>query len=88
MTSSKGESAISLARIASNGKARIIRIEGGREMQSHLIGMGLMPGVEISVARNADRGPMIITINNNRLALGRGMLGRVMVVPLDAEAEK
>jgi|GEM_PF-1486692 len=63
---------------AKAGQCVVIReIRGGRGMLHRLAAMGLLPGREIRVVRNW--GPLIVSLGNDRLVVGRGMAGRIFV---------
>ena len=47
-------------------------------MVARLTNMGLNVGSEISVMRNDPAGPVIVRCGGSRLALGRGVLDRVL----------
>jgi Fe2+ transport system protein FeoA len=53
-------------------------ISGGLGLISRLAGMGVVPGTEIKVLRN-NRGPVIVLVNNTRVALGRGQASKILV---------
>ena len=60
--------------------ARILAIEGGRELARRLGQMGIHPGDTISVSRRgAFRGPVLVSIHNSRVAIGRGIARRIRV---------
>ncbi len=54
-------------------------ISGGLSLISRLAGMGIVPGTEIKVLRN-NRGPVIVLVNNTRVALGRGQASKILIV--------
>ena len=56
----------------------LIDIQGGRGLKSKLYSMGLIPGVKLRIVGNGG-GPIMIAINDTRLALGFGMARRIMV---------
>ena len=56
----------------------LIDILGGRGIRSRLYSMGLIPGVRLTVVGNSG-GPIMIAINDTRLALGFGMAQKIMV---------
>jgi ferrous iron transport protein A len=59
-------------------KVTLIDILGGRGIRSKLYSMGLVPGTKLIVLGNRG-GPIMIAVNDTRLALGFGMAKRVMV---------
>lgn len=64
-------------------RARVIAITGGRGLQRRLQQIGIHPGDTVSLAAQGSfRGPILITINGTRLALGRGVARRIRVEPV------
>ena len=53
----------------------------GRGVTQKLTAMGIAPGAELSVL-NTRGGPLLVRIGDSRIALGRGMAHRVMVLPV------
>jgi len=72
-----------LAETQAGAQVRIVRIDGGRQLQSRLIGMGIFRGVQVAVVRKDPWGPVVLRINRDRVVLGRGLLGRVIVAPVE-----
>lgn len=68
-----------LTEVEEKQKAVISSIDAGRELSSRLSAMGLIPGAEITMSKNAGRGPLIILIKDSKVALGRGMAEKVFV---------
>ena len=52
---------------------------GGKEMRQRLTEMGLICGARIRVIKNGMGGPLIVSINDVRLAIGWGMALKIMV---------
>lgn len=64
------------------GRTGVVRqITGGRGLLNRLAAMGLMPGMDVRVVRCI--GPMIVEIRANRLILGRGLVGHILVEPVE-----
>jgi ferrous iron transport protein A len=53
-------------------------IRGGRGLRSKLYSVGLIPGARITMMSNRG-GPIMIAVNDTRLALGFGMASKIMV---------
>ena len=56
----------------------LIDIQGGRGLRSKLYSMGLIPGVKFTIVGNRG-GPIMIAVNDTRLALGFGMARKIIV---------
>ena len=69
---------ISLAMVEENKLVKIVRIAGGRGLVSKLMNMGIQEGEIIKVLNNT-RGPVLISLGNSRIALGRGASFKIFV---------
>jgi ferrous iron transport protein A len=76
------ESLIPLSDLPRESRAIVRYLRGGRGVSTRLAGMGVTPGVEVTVLQNFGRGPMIITVRDTRIALGRGETFKVLVEAL------
>lgn len=66
--------------MARPGKQVILREIGwGQKLRKKLQDMGLTPGVRFDIVSAASRGPVIIDIRGTRLALGHGILSKIIV---------
>jgi ferrous iron transport protein A len=68
-----------LAFVDSGTKVRIQEILGGHTLLQRLNAMGLVPGTEINVMRNDQGGPLVVTVLDTRVMLGRGMAHKILV---------
>jgi Fe2+ transport system protein FeoA len=71
-----------LAMVPVGEKVRLESICGGESLVRRLTALGFTPGVELSVLQDAG-GPLLISVRDCRVALGRGMAHKVMVSPVD-----
>jgi len=71
--------AMPLAMVGAGRRVRLVAVNAGRGLTMRLAAMGLVPGVEFEVVRNSFDGPLIVAVGGSRLALGRGMVHRMMV---------
>ncbi|MFZ5905805.1 MAG: FeoA family protein [Nitrospirota bacterium] len=70
------------------GEEGIIRsVAGGPGLVCRLASMGLTFGIKIRVLRNIG-GPLIITTNGTRIAIGRGQSQKIVVRRLISRQEK
>ena len=51
---------------------------GGEELTHRLADLGLTPGTELSIVQDAG-GPLLVSVRDSRIAVGRGMAHRIMV---------
>jgi ferrous iron transport protein A len=70
---------VPLSMIAPGKKVTLVAILAGRGLRRRLIEMGLNEGVELKVIHIQPPGPCIVAINNTKLALGWGMVNKIMV---------
>jgi len=64
--------------VEENKLVKIVRIAGGRGLVSKLMNMGINEGEIIKVLNNT-RGPVLISVGNSRIALGRGASFKIFV---------
>ncbi len=62
-------------------EATVVSVQGGREVQSRLISMGLTVGCTIKVLRGCGgrTGPAVVASGDVRLMIGHGMTSKIMV---------
>lgn len=62
------------------GKRAIVKhLLGGKECNKHLLVLGFTIGAEVVVLHNYGSGPVIISVKDARVALGRGEAKKVIV---------
>lgn len=77
-----GSDAIPLAALQPGHKARLYCINAGRSLCGRLTSMGLAPGMLIEVIRRQSQCEMVICAHRTRLALGRGIIEKILVLPV------
>jgi ferrous iron transport protein A len=61
-------------------KARVVEIRGGWGIRQKLNELGIYPDQIVSVSNTSIwRGPLLVRINSNEVALGRGVARKVVV---------
>ena len=61
--------------------AVVKKVKGCDTVRQRLIDLGLNPGAKVQVLKNEHSGPMIVAVKGDgRLALGRNMTHRVLVI--------
>ncbi len=63
----------------SGEKVQLVSIEAGRNLNSRLTSMGILPNVVITVVSNGHPGPLVISVKGSKMMLGRGMAHKIMV---------
>jgi ferrous iron transport protein A len=71
--------ASSLNKLKTGETAVIHSLEGGHTFRSRLAALGFTPGAEIKMVQNTGHGPMIVTLRDTRIALGRGEASKVLI---------
>jgi len=72
--------AITLDLAKESQKVKVVDISGGWGIRQRLGCLGIHPGDIITVKRSAImRGPILISVHGNQVALGRGVARRVVV---------
>jgi ferrous iron transport protein A len=63
------------------GQAAIITtFTGGRKLQDRMLALGLFPGQRLTICQN-NGSSLVVSINGNRLALGRGVSQKILATP-------
>lgn len=62
----------------------VIDLVGGRGLVSRLATLGFTPGAPVTIVQNYGHGPIIVTIRDTRIALGRGEAGKIRVRPVNS----
>lgn len=71
---------VPLNRLREGERGKVINLVGGKSFKLRLIQLGIIPGVEIRVSKSAFLGcPIMIEVNNARVALGKGVASRIWV---------
>ncbi|MFC1901671.1 ferrous iron transport protein A [Chloroflexota bacterium] len=67
--------------MASSGDTvEVAAFRGGWGLQRRLADLGLYPGVKVRVASGGGSGQVVIDVRGSKLALGRGVANKIMVV--------
>jgi len=72
---------LGLARIGQ--EVMLVAVHGGRGFLHRMAEMGLTPGVRFRVMSRGVPGPYIVSIKGMRLVLGRGLVHRMLVKPVE-----
>lgn len=71
---------ISLVHFKANHKGKVVEIAGGGQLISRLMSMGVYPGKEvIKLSHIGLKGPVVIKVGRNILALGHGVATKIIV---------
>ncbi|MHC4741094.1 MAG: metal-dependent transcriptional regulator [Planctomycetota bacterium] len=75
----EGRNLRALSTVGVGQRARVAKIEAGRDLNSRLAAMGLVPNAEVTVMSNAHPGPFVVNVKGSKIMLGRGMANKIMV---------
>jgi Mn-dependent DtxR family transcriptional regulator/Fe2+ transport system protein FeoA len=75
-----GKGAVPLARAVRGVRYRVGMVCGGRGSRRKLEDMGVSKGAEVILCTRHGGGPVEITVRGSRLALGRGIASKVLVI--------
>lgn len=70
---------IPLSDLAAGTHAFVLHIFGGRGFVNRLLVLGFTIGSEVVVVQNYGHGPVIVSVRDARIALGRGEAKKVIV---------
>lgn len=73
--------ATSLADLAAGQRATVLSLSGGHGFLGRMAALGFTPGAEVEIIRNSGHGPLIVSLLDTRIALGRGQAQQVHVRP-------
>jgi len=65
--------------IAPGEEVRLVEIRGGYRLRKRLADLGLNLGTTLGVMKTDRHGPMILTVKDSRLVIGRGMAHHILV---------
>jgi ferrous iron transport protein A len=54
-------------------------LRGGGEFTHRMVALGFTPGVELTVVQNYGHGPILVSVRDKHVALGRGEALKVLV---------
>ncbi|MDD3640637.1 MAG: FeoA family protein [Atribacterota bacterium] len=71
---------ISLTDVKSGSSVKVVRIRGGLSVRQRLSCLGIHPGDTILLQKcGFMRGPVLVNIHGNQVALGRGIAAKILV---------
>ncbi len=73
-----------LAMLPENEEARVVEVRGGRGLVRRLSELGFTPGAKVKILFSNSLGPAIVDVRGSKIALGRGLLMKIIV---DSEVE-
>jgi ferrous iron transport protein A len=80
---SAGVGAFPLILATQGERVRVVTVGGERGMDRRLSDLGLTTGCEVTVVSHDGTGPMVVARDDMRLALGTGIVHRVLVARVE-----
>ena len=74
-------STLPLSMAAIGQTVRLININAGKRVTHRLNELGMTPGTEMTILQDAG-GPLLLSVRDSRVALGRGMAHKMLVRPI------
>lgn len=68
----------SLATLNAGSSGKVERIIAGSSATKRLYEMGFNTGAQVKMIKN-DRGPIIVSLGGNKIALGRGLAEKMLI---------
>ncbi len=56
-------------------------LHGGAGFRSRLAALGFTPGVMVTMLQNRGHGPVIVSVRDTKIALGRGEATKILILP-------
>ncbi len=73
------QSPILLSELGVDEQSAVLQLGGGRGFVSRLAILGFTPGALLTMVQNFGRGPVIVSVRDTRIALGRGEAAKILV---------
>jgi len=68
---------VALSDLMAGEKGVVVQLRGGPRFVGRMAVLGFTPGATVEVVRNHGHGPIIVTLLDTHIALGRGQARRV-----------
>lgn len=69
----------SLDKLTNGQQGVVSSLAGGRTFLSRITAMGFTPDAGVSIIRNEGCGPLLVTLRDTQVALGRGEAAKIMM---------
>ena len=65
--------------LPTGGRGVVRLLRGGEKFTHRMVALNFTPSVEVTVVQNYGRGPILVTVRDTHIALGRGEALKVLV---------
>ena len=79
MNTDMNKERIPLTELAAGKQAQVEIIQGGNNLIGRLAGVGITPGVEVTMVQNFRKRPVIVNVRYTQIALGRSVASKIYV---------
>ena len=69
-----------LSAVPTGQTVTVVKVNAGRGLNSRLASMGILPNTRIAIIRSAHPGPFVVSVNNTKMVLGRGVAEKIIVL--------
>ncbi len=63
----------------------VLSVDAGHRLSMRLKEMGFTSGASVKIIRSNLNGPIIVSVNGSKYALGRGMAMKILVTPAEGQ---
>jgi Fe2+ transport system protein FeoA len=78
---------VSLSSVPRGEAVLVENMTGGHHFVSRLAALGFTPGARLTVVQNFGHGPLIVSLRDTHVALGRGEAGKILVRRIAGKAD-
>ncbi len=68
-----------LSTLSAGETGEVVVLTAGKEALRRMVSLGLIPGTKVAVIQNPKYGPLIVSVRDVRIAIGRGAARQVQV---------
>jgi len=68
-----------LAMLPQGSSVKVVRIVGGKGITRRLVEMGFIPGEKVKILHSDFSGPILVSVKDSKVALGRGIAMKIVV---------
>lgn len=73
------EHLVPLTQLREDQEGAVAELDGGAGLVSRLATLGFTPGAPVTMVQNYGHGPLIVSVRDTRIALGRGQAAKISV---------
>jgi ferrous iron transport protein A len=72
---------VALDQLLPGATAVVRELHGGNDLVNRLAALGLTEGASLVLRQNPRQGPLLVSVRDTRIALGRGEAAKILVEP-------